>query len=96
MSFMVLCALYAALWTLCGLVGGAVTLHNFDRQWPYGNHLGVTLIVALAGPLGLLVALLGSKQVGLRFRFRPVEERYQLWRAKYPTVSPEWFERFWR
>lgn len=95
-----------SLWTICGVIAYGWTLHEFQDgwpalAWPHRHHDRLLAsVVALLGPAGLVIALVGSALPpsphvgwGLRFRCLTKEESWEAHWSRWPNLSYDCFLR---
>lgn len=74
-------------WGICSVFGAAITLHHFTQRYPQFNNIGITIFVAVFGPLGLIVALILGHPLGLRFKSMNKAERRKEFERQFPYLS---------
>jgi hypothetical protein len=88
-------ALFApVLWIVAGVFAYALTLAYFTSQYPQSDHIIVSILTGISGPIGLFVSFFASNRGkhGLQFKPYDLETRWVHFHEKFDCLSREYFE----
>lgn len=97
-TFTATALLYALLWVNAGVLAYGITLDNIQsvylgRAWHNRRSTAVgSFIVAMMGPIGLVVTLAAARRFTPRWRSISQQESWQAYREMFPYLAMDGFE----
>ena len=79
------------LWVVCGWINWHLTLGDFTARFPEYNHVGISTFMAVAGPLGLPVALILGQPLTWQGKPYTCQQRWDAFNARCPHLGMEYF-----
>lgn len=83
-----------AIWIACGVFNYGHVLGKFTHDFPDDDNRGVATAIAIAGPLGVIPVLITcGPPYHWRLHALSVEERWEYFHKRWPSLDREYFER---
>lgn len=80
------------LWAGFGFFNYGYTLGYFTYHWPDSSNLGISLVTAVAGPIGTPAVLIAGNTRHWLLKPYTTEQRWKIFQGMYPHLTRKDFE----